>query len=149
MFADDTSIILNSENKNTLIQKTTHEMNNIKDWLLANKLILNLEKTKVMYFGKQNIIKDINDSIVINNTVIEKVTNFKFLGVIIDHQLKWDQHITLLCNRILKIIYIMKMLNYMFTNYSSTHNICVSHPISSSLWNLSLAFNHQQKLTTT
>ncbi len=111
MFADDTSIILESDNKNNLLQETTREIKNIKDWLLANKLTLNLDKTKVMYYGKQNIIKDINNSININNTILEQITNFKFLGVIIDNQLKWDHHVNLICSRIAKIIYIMKMLN--------------------------------------
>ena len=43
-FADDTTIILSAKNNNLLFQKGNKELENIDNWLIANKLSLNIKK---------------------------------------------------------------------------------------------------------
>ena len=50
-FADDTTIILSAKNNNLLFQKGNKELENIDNWLRANKLSLNLKKTKYILFS--------------------------------------------------------------------------------------------------
>ena len=50
-FADDTTVILSAKNSNLLVQKGNKELKNIDNWLIANKLSLNIKKTKYMIFS--------------------------------------------------------------------------------------------------
>ena len=50
LFADDTSLTTSAKNIDELILKINKELPNIYDWLCANKLTLNLTKTKYLIF---------------------------------------------------------------------------------------------------
>ena len=50
-FADDTTVILSEKNSNLLVQKGNKELKNIDNWLIANKLSLNIKKTMYMIFS--------------------------------------------------------------------------------------------------
>ena len=65
------------------------ELAKITDWLAVNKLSLNADKTKLMiFYYKQTQLKNSEvPNIKINNMPIERVAQFKFLGVIIDSNL--------------------------------------------------------------
>ena len=112
LFADDTSITLSSKNINNLHKSINNELIAINDWLSANKLLLNTAKTKAMLFNKSNILAKQNSPIMINNSIIEIVDNFKFLGVTIDNKLKWTNHLSQICNKVSKVSYIINMLKH-------------------------------------
>ena len=52
MFADDTNLSFNHKDIKHLFTVANNELVNIKDWLTANKLSLNVEKTKYSFFHK-------------------------------------------------------------------------------------------------
>ena len=58
------------------------ELSKISDWLPVNKLSLNADKTKFMIFHNHQKVMPTHDipCVVINNTVVEWVTEFNFLG---------------------------------------------------------------------
>ena len=47
-YADDTSLTCAAENLTSLELKLNSELSHVKDWLVANKLTLNVTKTKFM-----------------------------------------------------------------------------------------------------
>ena len=51
-------------------------------WLKANKLLLNVKKTKSILFHKQKTLPHINLSI--NDVIIENVPKFNYFGIMID-----------------------------------------------------------------
>ena len=66
------------------------ELTNIQEWLNINKLSLNVRKTKYMIFHHyQRNITNISPTLKINCEPIERVTEFNFLGLIIDEHLSW------------------------------------------------------------
>ena len=69
----------NIERISTLINS---ELNKIADWLAVNKLSLNVQKTKFLIFHYRQWVIMENDLpwLMINNTQIERVTDFNFLG---------------------------------------------------------------------
>ena len=81
MYEDDTSLFfykycIQSHKEYTLNQ----ELQKVYKWLSANKLKLNVAKTKYMIFSKQN--KNINPIYLnINNNIIEHIHQFNFLGL--------------------------------------------------------------------
>ena len=46
LFADDTNLFCSDNNIRTLFETVNQELSQINDWFLANKLFLNVEKTK-------------------------------------------------------------------------------------------------------
>ena len=75
-----------------------------------NKLSLNLNKTKAMYFHSPNkVVRPMN--LKIDNTDIEFVTHFNYLGIIIDSyfdtHLSWKSHTNMISQKIAKTIGIM------------------------------------------
>ena len=55
------------------------------EWLLANKLSLNVSKSNFLIISPKNVIKTINLSI--NNEKLKQQNYTKYLGIIIDEKL--------------------------------------------------------------
>ena len=73
-------------------------------WLEDNQLTLNLKKTNYVVFKshKKQCKKELK--IKLNEYVINKVNNTKFLGVIIDEHLTWKNHISYVTCKIAKTV---------------------------------------------
>ena len=56
--------------------------------------------------------KNINFDVIIDKTIIKKVYNYKYLGVIIDDNLNWSEHIKTLKNKLLKTIGVLYKTRY-------------------------------------
>ena len=110
VYADDTALsttlnAFNSLNENAEVE-INQELNNINDWFKLDKLSLNPNKTKAMYFHSPNkVVRPINLNI--DNTDIEFVTHFNYLGIIIDTHLSWKSHTNMISQKIAKTIGIM------------------------------------------
>ena len=52
LFADDTNVFLSGKDINILIDTIQFELTKLHDWLLANKLTLNIAKTHFMIFHR-------------------------------------------------------------------------------------------------
>ena len=95
MFADDTNLTASGDTITNIEVKLNKDLENIHQWLLANKLTLNMDKTEYMIAGsRQRINKIENDpDIRLGDDNIKRVKETKTLGIIIDDQLKWNTHI--------------------------------------------------------
>ena len=115
-YADDTTLfstlnnLVNAQNINPdiIINK---ELAQINEWLEINKLSLNVTKTKFMVFHTQHKHRAIKPHVPkINNTNIEKVEQFKFLGLTLDSNLNWKKHSDNITNKCSQIIGILNRL---------------------------------------
>ena len=77
MFADDTNLLYEHENYETLCMNVNNELSKLNEWFSINKLSLNVKKTNCMVFGKKHINETLK--IRINNEDIVKVSETKFL----------------------------------------------------------------------
>src|SRR5271156_2446957 len=80
-------------------------INKLENWLTENKLIINVNKTKYMIIKTKT--KKFNENeinILYKNQTIEKVDQFKYLGVLIDNKLTWNKHKNKLYNKIRNFI---------------------------------------------
>ena len=80
------------EHKNSikLSAKVNEELINTNDWSMANKLSLNVRKTKYSLFHKPSRVDDLPlqlPKLSINNQEIKRTSYTKFLGVILDENL--------------------------------------------------------------
>ena len=86
-YADDTSIQALIKSNNDL-QNYFSEVNRFVLWCDSHFLLLNVKKTKELIFDFRKI-NNHHESIIIKNEIVEKVTNYKYLGVIFDERLDW------------------------------------------------------------
>ena len=54
MFADDTNLFFSHSDINILFEKMNKELTNVSNWFNANKLSLNVKKTKFSFFHKSS-----------------------------------------------------------------------------------------------
>ena len=101
LFADDTNFFISGKNIQNVISNCNDALAKLTDWLLANKLSLNTEKTCFSFFSRQSL-NDSEISIKVNKKEIKRVPNSKYLGVIIDEDLTWAKHIDFVKNKIIR-----------------------------------------------
>jgi hypothetical protein len=82
--------------------------NQLVEWSRQNLMNINTKKTKEMMFGQ--ILSNPLPQIAVNNGTVERVSSFKLLGVIITNNLRWDEHITLICSKANKRLHYLKLL---------------------------------------
>ena len=110
MFADDTNLFYTNNNIKTLFEIANLELQNVNEWFIANKLSLNAEKTKYLFFHKQRVIENIPlklPNLTFNGVEIKRESSIKFLGVMIDENITWRKHIELVENKMSKLIGIL------------------------------------------
>ena len=93
IFADDTNIFIKGKDITHTTNVLNKELKKVTEWLNANKLSLNIDKTCYMLFTTQRRNFDNFPQIKINEIDINRVDNTKFVGVTIDSKLSWEYHI--------------------------------------------------------
>ena len=107
MFADDTNLFFSHSDINHLFEKMNKELTNVSDWFNVNKLSLNVKKAKYSFFhksSKKDNIRQRLPNLNINELTVECESSIKFLGVWIDENLTWRDHIHIVENKIAKNI---------------------------------------------
>ena len=86
MFADDTALTTSGESVVDAEVAINHDLANIKQWLSANKLSLNLVKTEYLLTGSRQNINNLFHApkVHVGDTPIKRVKETKALGVYID-----------------------------------------------------------------
>ena len=113
-----TNIFWGGNSYNKIIVELNTELLKVESWLVANRLTLNVSKTHYMIFHRCRI-KTVDHDLILNGNVVKRVTSTKFLGITVDDQLKWKQHIDYIKNKISKSIGII----YKARNYVNRHTL--------------------------
>ena len=107
LFADDTSFHDYHTDLNTPHASLQNSLENLIDWTDINHIALHPDKTKFMLITtrqeRQNVVSFFNP-LTVQGITIEEVQKHKVLGVIIDNNLFWTQHVNSLCKKIHKNI---------------------------------------------
>ena len=79
MFADDTNILTNGKTLCDIQELLKIDLENIHQWLLANKLTLNRLKTEYMIVGSQERLTQLssNPKIAVGGSTIKRVSKTK------------------------------------------------------------------------
>ena len=91
LFADDATVYASSKNLEQLVYCINQELDILADWFKANKLSLNVTKTNFILFTKRR--QQYNIRIILDGQEISRKTFVKFLGIVVDHHLNWEEHI--------------------------------------------------------
>ena len=116
LFADDTNIFVIASDLKDLFTLSNQILVDILKWTVCNKLSINLDKTNYMIFKPtpyiNNMIKNLNLNIHINNYCLTRVSYFKYLGVWLDEDLNWKVHVNNLVTKINSLIGILYRKKY-------------------------------------
>jgi hypothetical protein len=93
IYADDTNVFINGSSMQQIAQLMNSELKKIHTWLNTNKLSLNISKTQYIIFKTKIKKIDSYDDIKIDGNVIDRVESAKFVGLILDSELKWHSHV--------------------------------------------------------
>ena len=114
MYADDTTIYFNL-NDFPLINREIEinsELEKVNTWLKLNKLAINVDKSKCMFFQKRRSIIPLKFSM--NNRAIVVDHNFNYLGIMLDTNMSWKSHIAMVSNKLSGINGILHRLEYLY-----------------------------------
>jgi hypothetical protein len=151
LFADDTAGLVSGPELRPLIQKANSELQKIAAWFRANKMAVNVSKTKFIIFkpkGKtvtinpgEGVLFDNNDSdehdvnkIFELDRIYDENPNhadrsFKLLGVFLDENLTFNAHCTHVCNKLSQANYIInKVKNFLPRKSLRTLYFSLFHP---------------------
>ena len=92
------------------------ELKKVTEWLATNKLCVNASKSKLMFFYPRNK-QLLFPQIYLNDSLLERVDSFNYLGIIISRDLSWGKHIMSVSTKISKTIGIMKKLMNQLPSY--------------------------------
>ena len=122
LFAVDTNVLCSHENFKTLELIVNVELNNLFDWLTANKLTLNRKKSNFVIFHpyqkRLNYLPqvDIFDNEENKNVTLEHKNCIKDLGLLIDENLSLKNHIYTLKTKISKTVSLIAKLGHIIPN---------------------------------
>ncbi|KAI5607883.1 gastrula zinc finger protein XlCGF28.1-like [Silurus asotus] len=105
-YADDTTVVGQIDNNNESAYR--EEIHNLAAWCVNNNLTLNATKTKelIVDFRKSNSRRHL--PVNINETEVERVSSFKFLGVHISEDLSWQQNTSALVKKAQQRLYFLR-----------------------------------------
>ena len=113
LFADDTNLTASGGTIDDVENAVNSDLENLRMWLNANKLSLNIAKTEFMLIGSRSLVHTVSDSnlnIMIENRPIKQVKECKTLGVIVDQHLSWKSNTESICKKITSAISVIRKL---------------------------------------
>lgn len=103
LYADDTVLFFTA--------KTAIDINRISSWMQENKLFLNMSKTEYVIYGShQRLKREDSISLSCNGSSLTKSESFKYLGVVIDQHLSFNNHIEHVVNKVSRKLGVLRRL---------------------------------------
>ena len=141
LFADDTNIFIVGNDNIDAFNKANKVLSDIYTYMRSNQLHINMGKCAYMYFrpkpSKNESLsaartRPVTEHLVlaINGIKIAQVQKIKFLGVIIDENLTWDDQISYLENKLKSCLVLIKRIKkYIPQNQyiNIYHSLFLSH----------------------
>ncbi len=137
MFADDTSAFKSGKCLNTLMNEMNLEINKLAVWFRANKMSVNVAKTKYIIFRTRGKFIDINTEPLIydanepgqpedrsliyplervhDNHPDKNMTTYKLLGIHLNEHLSFNHQTNVLCNKLSKSLYCINRVKNLLT----------------------------------
>lgn len=134
LFADDTSLTHSHSDFNMLLTEAQNSLLSAQNWFTNNKLVLNKDKTETMVFSLRQ------------HSELDNSHSVKFLGVLLDSKLTWEEHTVSVCKNISRKIFLLRNLRNCLSH--STLKIAYHALIQSSLSYALLVWGHSAHAST-
>lgn len=122
-FADDTALFFTGSDWDEVFANAQSGFNKVNSWLKTNILTLNINKTKTMAFASRSNGLPVQSLSIMAHTCtsvtssctcekIERISEIKYLGVIIDQTLNFKSQVETLVRRLRKLTYLFRNLRH-------------------------------------
>jgi hypothetical protein len=152
LFADDTAALDSDQDLPSLVNRVNIELNKLANWFRANKMAVNISKTKYIIFRPRGANIDLtncgeivyNDNEIgkpydpskvttldriYNNNPVKTSRSYKLLGMYLDEFLSFDEHINHMCNKIAQSNFIInRAKNFLPHSALRTLYFALVHP---------------------
>ena len=128
LYADDTTLVgslqsfesqTHPNDYTTLSNNINKELSHISEWLNANKLSLNKDKTKYMiHHFSQRDVSQLKLTLNLEGKQIQGICEFNFLGTTIEETLNWAPHTDRIANKISRTLGVMNKLKQFLPTYT-------------------------------
>ena len=98
-FADDTTVFASDSDINSVHASVNRELVGVGNWFRTNRLSLNVSNTSYVIIYNQKYALNIK----IRETILTKVSTVKFLGVMLDKNLTFKDHVNKVTSNIYKV----------------------------------------------
>ena len=120
LYADDSTLYEINSSKEEIERKLQLAIKDLARWCKQNGMIINTEKTKVMLVTTRQRRTRVNDdlNLSLNDIQLLTISNEKVLGVQIDNNLSWGEHVRKVTKMMSTNIWLLsKVKNYLSTEY--------------------------------
>ena len=123
MYADDITLFYSAKSLQTVEPCLQKCINETITWLKSNKLAVNPSKSNSMLIGTRQRIKKYTLNISINDCTVKFTNTFNLLGVIIDNNLSWKDHIIHISKKLSSKIGLIKRLYHILPRSDFSESI--------------------------
>jgi hypothetical protein len=110
LFAVDTNIIVTNPDPINFTKAINTVFKNVNEWLNANLLMLNFDKTSYMQFIIKNISL-VDLSVGYNNKQISNTSKLKFLEIVTENTLSWKNQVDMIVPKLSVLVMLPKCSN--------------------------------------
>ena len=127
MFADDTHLTFADNDITKIERHLNDDLTNISQWLIVNKLTLNMSKTEFMVIGSRQRLYTFDSAsvLLINGAPVKQVESTKLLVLNTDEHLSWSVHVDAISKKIASGLGALKRIRP-FVPLSTLHTIFYS-----------------------
>ena len=113
MYADDTTLYCNGVDSTDVELKLQRGIDAISEWLQINRLVVNSRSSKssTMVIGTKNKCQDVSVNVTVSGLYINYATSCKLLGVTLDSNLTWSEHLFIVARKLSKKVGILYRLS--------------------------------------
>ena len=116
LYADDTAIITSDSNLDIAQRQAREMFTKLYHWCVANKLSINSDKTNFVFFHMKNKPVPKNCTCIQTDVIqITRVQSVQYLGMSLDENLYWHEHVDQICASLVKYFGIFNHVNNLFS----------------------------------
>lgn len=108
MYADDAALVYSCTDLQSLAEHIQHDLELLYSWFYNNLLSFNVSKTKFMIIQQTGINVENFPPVVVRGVPIERVYVFKYLGLYIDHRLRWTDHVAFVKSKVRPFLAVLR-----------------------------------------
>ena len=119
MFADDMAFYCSDTTRHNLQSKLNQDLHSISGWLQEHRLMLNIQKSKFMIVGNKSRLQNFTDmQLLVEQDSLENITEFKYLGIVINQHLIWHDHVEMLQSKVSRQLGALKRIKNLLALYA-------------------------------
>lgn len=114
-YADDLAMYVHASTIKEIEEKLQRDLNNLQAWCKINSMKINIDKTKCMVFKTRSVECEKYLKLKISNKLVECVSEFQYLGLLLNEKLNFDTHFENTCKKMTQRLYMINRYKKLFS----------------------------------